>query len=421
MSALLEALVNTLPPAIAIVALMYMLLRWGPGLNAATRYAVWCVTLLAVLALPALTRIEPLINKPYRRPVIASRLPNQPASARPLNSPLRVANSRTVPLIALVWVAGSMLMLLRLAASYRSLRRLKRQASPMPLDTPDFQRPLRVLVSPRLRTPIAAGFLHPAIVVPADLATRLSASELDDVLIHEYAHLARRDDWVNLAGRLLQALVWFHPLAWFCLRQIAHERELACDDWVVHRTGNARAYAATLLKLTELRQTDRLLALATGILGGKSQLAHRIEELLRFGHRFVPAVSRWRLALATLFVSVLAFGSLPELPTMIKFQRRQSTPAPPQPRQSFLAGLQAAGYGHLDVDEIIELHNHGIPPSYMAEVSSLTGKLSPKQFIQLRSHGVQAADVRRSVQMQSGAVTIDEIIRHKTSGILDRK
>ena len=39
----------------------------------------------------------------------------------------------------------------------------------------------------------------------AYLATRLSASELDGVLIHEYAHLARRDDWVNLAGRLLQA------------------------------------------------------------------------------------------------------------------------------------------------------------------------------------------------------------------------
>ena len=420
MSALFEALVNTLPPAIGIVALMYVLLRWAPGLNAATRYAAWCVTLLAVLALPALTRLEPIIKRPYRRPAIATWLPYQPASARIANRPLRVAASRTVPLIAIVWAAGSVLMLLRLAASYRSLRRLKRQASPMPLDTPDFKRPLRVLVSARLRTPIAAGFLHPAIIVPADLATRLSASELEGVLIHEYAHLARRDDWVNLAGRLLQALVWFHPAAWFCLRQIGRERELACDDWVVHRTGNARAYAATLLKLTELRQTDRLLALATGILGGKSELTHRIEELLRRGHRFVPAVSRWRLVLAALFVSVLAFGSLSELPTMIEFQRRQPA-AVPQPRQSFLAGLRSAGYGHLDVDEIIELHSHGVPPPYLAEISALTGKLSPKQFIELRNHGVQGADVRRAARMKSGAVTVDEIIRYKTSGILDRK
>ena len=107
---------------------------------------------------------------------------------------------------------------------------------------------------------------------------------------------------------------------------------------------------------------------------------------------------------------------------MIKFPRRQSTPAPPQrPRPSFLAGLQAAGYGHLDVDEIIELHNHGVPPSYMAEISALTGKLSPKQLVQLRNHGVQVADVRRAMQMQSGPAAIDEIIRYKTSGILDRK
>ena len=417
MSALFEALVNTLPPAIAIVALIYALMRWAPGLNAATRYAVWCVTLLAVLALPALTRVGPIVNKPYRRPANAGweRL-QAPARNRAIN----VDSRGTIPVIAFVWAAGTMLMLLRLAASYRSLRRLKRQASSMPLHTPEFSRPLRVMVSRRLSTPIAVGFLHPAIVVPADLAARLSASELDGVLIHEYAHLARRDDWVNLAGRLLQALVWFHPLVWFCLRQIARERELACDDWVVHRTGNARAYAATLLKLTELRQTDRLLALATGILGGKSQLSHRIEELLRRGHRFVPAVSRWRLALATLFVSALAFGALHRLPNVIKFQRRQSTPAPP-PRQSFLAGLQAAGYGHLDVDEIIELHSHGIAPQYMAEISALSGKLSPKQFIELRNRGVQSADVRRTARIKSGAVTIDEIVRYKTSGILDHR
>ncbi len=416
MSALFEALVNTLPPAIAIVALIYALLRWAPGLNAATRYAVWCVTLLAVLALPALTGLAPIF-KPYRRPANAG-WQQLPGTAR--NRPITVDSRGTVPVAAFLWAAGTMLMFLRLAASYRSLLRLKRQASPMPLDTPEFRRPVRVLVSSRLSTPIAVGFLHPAIVVPADLAARLSASELDGVLIHEYAHLARRDDWVNLAGRLLQALVWFHPLVWFCLRQIDRQRELACDDWVVHRTGNARAYAATLLKLTELRQTDRLLALATGILGGKSQLSHRIEELLRLGHRFVPAVSRWRLGLATLFVSVLAFGSLPELPNVIKFQRRQSTPAP-RPRQSFLAGLQAAGYGHLDVDEIIELHNHGVAPQYMAEISAVAGKLSPKQFIELRNHGVQGSDVRRAAQTKSGAVTVEEIIRFKTSGILNHK
>ena len=77
---------------------------------------------------------------------------------------------------------------------------------------------------------------------------------------------------------------------------------------------------------------------------------------------------------SALFVSALAFGSLPGLPNVIKFQRRQSTPAP-RPRQSFLAGLQAAGYGHLDVDEIIQLHNHGVAPQFMAEISAVTGKL----------------------------------------------
>ena len=68
------------------------------------------------------------------------------------------------------------------------------------------------------------------------------------------------------------------------LRQIDRERETACDDWVVAKTGAARPYAASLAHLFELRRARRGEILASGIFGSRSRLGDRIEMLLRRGH-----------------------------------------------------------------------------------------------------------------------------------------
>ena len=66
MNEFLEAFINTLLPATAIIAAIYAVLRWTCGLNAATRYATWWVTLLALVAMPpvyhAIQNEEPLLQ-----------------------------------------------------------------------------------------------------------------------------------------------------------------------------------------------------------------------------------------------------------------------------------------------------------------------------------------------------------------------
>ena len=82
------------------------------------------------------------------------------------------------------------------------------------------------------------SLIDPMIVLPKWTLGELSTSELNSILIHELAHIERRDDWTNLAQRILRALFFFHPAVWWVERQLSLEREMACDDVVLARTAN---------------------------------------------------------------------------------------------------------------------------------------------------------------------------------------
>src|SRR5258708_20170297 len=137
-----------------------------------------------------------------------------------------------------------------------------------------------LLVSDEIASPLAAGFLHPMIVMPERLLDQMDEPELDCVLLHERAHVARRDDWTNLMAGVATALFAFHPVALWILKRIEREREIACDDWVVAKTGSARRYAATLARLFEVCPVRRHELLATGMARPSPPLAHRLPLLL---------------------------------------------------------------------------------------------------------------------------------------------
>ena len=81
----------------------------------------------------------------------------------------------------------------------------------------------------------------------------LTIGELDQVILHEHAHVQRRDDWLRLVQTLLLSALWVHPAALFVSRALNREREMACDEWVVARTGSPKAYARCLARAAEVR------------------------------------------------------------------------------------------------------------------------------------------------------------------------
>ncbi len=171
------------------------------------------------------------------------------------------------------------------------------------------RRPM-LLVSDEIASPLAAGFLHPMIVMPERLLDQIDEPELDYVLLHELAHVARRDDWTNLMARVATALFAFHPVALWILKRIEREREIACDDWVVAKTGSARRYAATLARLFEVCRVRRHELLATGMARRSSHLGERIEMLLKPRADFAGRASLTRVLICiAASVALLTVGA----------------------------------------------------------------------------------------------------------------
>jgi hypothetical protein len=161
----------------------------------------------------------------------------------------------------------------------------------------DFQRyrKVSVLVSHRLEVPTAIGFYKPAIILPEWLLESTPAEELKYILLHELAHLRRRDDWTNLAQKILKALLFFLPSVWWIERRLSLDREMACDDAVLAHSGSPRGYAECLAKVAERSFLRRQIALAQAVVGRVRQLTTRVATILdpdrpRAAHLWKPAV-----------------------------------------------------------------------------------------------------------------------------------
>lgn len=97
-------------------------------------------------------------------------------------------------------------------------------------------------------TPGVSGIFRSRIHVPRELLHSLSPDETEAVLLHELAHIARRDNLWRLLQTVIVCVCWFHPLVWWLHRRLILESERACDEAVVRRTRDREAYAHGLFK-----------------------------------------------------------------------------------------------------------------------------------------------------------------------------
>lgn len=138
--------------------------------------------------------------------------------------------------------------------------------------------------------PMTWGFRRSIVLLPAS-SIGWSKRRKSIVLAHELAHIARRDLRWQVLARFACAVHWFNPLAWYALRQLRSEQELACDDCVVHAGTRATDYATELVGIAESHQVRRA-ALAVAM-AHSSDLEHRLKSLFDSARSHLP-LGNWR-------------------------------------------------------------------------------------------------------------------------------
>ena len=117
-------------------------------------------------------------------------------------------------------------MMVRAAGGWVVLSRVRRRSA-------DFQHGVwRGVRIADVTTPLTCGVLRPLILLP-QAARDWDESRLWAVLLHESAHVRRRDCMAKYLAQAARALYWWNPLAWMLATRLNHEQELACDDAVL--------------------------------------------------------------------------------------------------------------------------------------------------------------------------------------------
>ncbi|MBL7805983.1 MAG: M48 family metalloprotease [Saprospiraceae bacterium] len=208
------------------------------------------------------------------------------------------------PALVGVWLLGFGIFLLRLAGGLFGIHNLRRSAFPLSgahwaveqLSTLAARLPYRqsvdLLESAMVHVPLTVGWLKPVILLPLGMVNQLSPAEVEAILAHELAHIARRDWLFNLLQAFIEALFYYHPAVWWLSALVRRERENCCDDVAIALTGNRLVFAKALVQVQEMtRERNRKPVLALGASGAtawlrrRPLLLERIQRILNQQHK----------------------------------------------------------------------------------------------------------------------------------------
>jgi beta-lactamase regulating signal transducer with metallopeptidase domain len=372
-------LLNTAVGGVVIAGLVWVFLRLISRQNSGTRFAIWFSALLAIVALPFFGESGFVTSH--------SRILPPPS----WHGEITLSSSWAFCLFA-AWAAGSGLLLLRMSVGLWRVLQIRRNCSDLEFASldPAIARMLRDFVSRRrvklcvscdVAVPAAIGFFRPAIVFPAWLLPQLSTGEIKVILLHELAHLLRRDDWTNLAQKIVKAVFFFHPAVWWIENRLTLEREMACDDIVLAQTSSPRAYVSSLISFAEKLQNARGLALAQALVSRMHQMSLRVAQIL--DAKRPSRTGLWKPVLGlSAGMLALALGAAPYMPPIVAFQTepsRTATQGTHASRRAVNAGAQP-GVGDVSGGRSVA-GQVAQPPRFAPKVHALPAWFSPRPAV----------------------------------------
>ncbi len=224
---------------------------------------------------------------------------------------------RYLPILVILWLMGTLFLILRFIGAWLQVRRLKTKAlSPVEAFWLERLQKLKLKIgvqknvqffkSALVNEPVTMGHFKPIILVPLGMFSNLTPNMVEALLLHELAHIKRSDYLVNIIQSLLEIIFFFHPGIWWISKNIRQIREHACDDMAVNACQDPLLYAKTLTHIqSSFLSSKNILAMsATGTSGN---FTTRIKRL--FGYSESTPRSKRSLAFSSLiFTGLLLFA-----------------------------------------------------------------------------------------------------------------
>lgn len=343
------------------------------GASAAARHLVWISAMAGLLLLPLFSALLPPIDLPVLAATTAGAGSGAPAAAG------RPALLAEAALAAYLIVAAGLVA--RLLLGQWLLARLWRGAAPAEAwdellaataGSLGVRMPVALRIDRGPAGPMTWGLLRPKILLPAEAAA-WSIERRRLVLLHELAHVARRDCLSRLAAALACALYWFHPAVWHAARRLRLEQELACDDQALLAGAEARNYAGLLLDTARTIAPAAVPAQLASAMARPSQLEVRLRGILGAsprgapGRRLAGSAAVTAIAVTMLLAAARPVPAAPDAPAPPPAPDAPPAPAAPEVPAARAVGSAPALAGAKPLTMRPRLPRHGsLPPSHIA-------------------------------------------------------
>jgi beta-lactamase regulating signal transducer with metallopeptidase domain len=325
--------------------------------------------------------------------------------------------------IVLVWLLIIALQFMWLSAGLYSLCQLKRRQVMNAGDywntrVVELSRQLRInqriqlLQSAIVKMPSVIGYFKPVILFPAGMLASLPPDEVEAVLLHELAHIRRKDFLVNLLQQLVEIIFFFNPAVLWVSSLIKSERENCCDEIAVQQTNSKENYINALLAF-EAFNLPQAAALTNAFNGEKNQLMNRIKRIIYNNNKTLNNMEKKFLAAGIIVASVMIFSftsnkAQPQTPNNsaagITVQT-DTIPAPSASDQLINGTINSTQNGKKYVlvtenNQVKELYVDGkkIPTEKMESYKKVTSKILIDTKIELEQSQKEMAESAREME-----------------------
>ena len=173
------------------------------------------------------------------------------------------------------------------------------------------RKPIVLLESALVKMPSVTGFFKPIITVPIGMLANLPQDQVEAILLHELAHIRRKDYIVNLLQHLAEMVFFFNPGVLWLSSLIKDERENCCDDIALKFVGNKTHFVHALISF----ETFNTQKLALAFAGKKNHLLQRVKRIIYNDNKSLNTIEKTFLSLSLLAVAII----------MIAFAGQQKT------------------------------------------------------------------------------------------------
>ena len=387
--------------AAILAVLVFAVTRLGGRAPAAWRYALWIIVAAKFVIPPFvdlpnqyLSRgnrpisqaVRVLVSPTLVRPTQIEMKPGPQVwvqgDVRPPEPPGSISLPDPINVLGGIWLLGMLIMIVRLIRRYSLQAGIRRGSIPAEDELAallkecairlGMNRVPGILLSGNTCTPMLIGLLRPTIILPIGVTDVCGKSDLTAILMHELAHVKRRDMAALWLHQIVQTVFFFHPAAWLVGRELKTERELACDELVLSTPGIERIeYAAGYLSAVKF--ASRPHARTPGLSMSESFEVEK-RRLTMILNRSIPKMSAgWAaVLLVVVAVGIPTFGIGDPTPSKEPPPRiadnREPVYDPDRPSQSPTSGEQApptiSGIpAHSPAPPVVDAQGIPVPPT----------------------------------------------------------